>query len=226
MKSNKKIARIIGTLFLAGMVIGITGNILVQSTLDKPDYLSKLSENSLKLAIGAVLMLMTSIWDATHGILMFPILKTRSERLALGYLGFRIFDAVFLGIQVLLILLQMPLGNEYIKEAADTTHLQFLGSLLIKANIYSYQIGMIALGIAGLMLNYVFYKAKLVPHLVAIWGFIGYATILSGSILEVIGFDLLFLHTIPGGLWELFIGFLLIAKGFNPSAILPETKEL
>ncbi len=31
------------------------------------------------------------------------------------------------------------------------------------------------------------------------------------------GFNLSLIHTIPGGLWELFIGVWLIAKGFNPS---------
>jgi hypothetical protein len=44
--------------------------------------------------------------------------------------------------------------------------------------------------------------------------------------LEVMGFDLLFIHTIPGGLWELFIGFWLIFKGFNSYAITTGTKEL
>lgn len=32
------------------------------------------------------------------------------------------------------------------------------------------------------------------------------------------GFNLLSIHAIPGGLWEMFIGVWLIAKGFNPSA--------
>ena len=52
----------------------------------------------------------------------------------------------------------------------------------------------------------------------AVWGLVGYATILCGSVLQVLGFDLLSIHTIPGGLWELFIGVWLIVKGFNPSA--------
>jgi hypothetical protein len=40
--------------------------------------------------------------------------------------------------------------------------------------------------------------------------------------LEVLGFGLLSIHAIPGGLWELFIGVWLIVKGFNPPAIVPE----
>jgi hypothetical protein len=56
----------------------------------------------------------------------------------------------------------------------------------------------------------------------AVWGLVGYATILGGSVLEVLGFNLLTIHAIPGGLWEVFIGVWLIVKGFNPSAFVPE----
>ena len=77
----------------------------------------------------------------------------------------------------------------------------------------------------GLLLCYAFYRAKLVPRLVAVWGLVGYATILCGSALEVLGFDLLSIHAIPGGLWELFIGVWLIAKGFNSSAFVSDSDK-
>ena len=217
MNQGKKIARIVGTLFLAGMIIGITGNILIQTILDAPGYLTVVSANSLKLAMGAVLLLFTVAGDAAHGVLMYPILKKHNERIATGYFAFRIIDAVFLGLQVLFILLQIPLGNEYLKAAvSDSTYFHSLGVLFIKANVYSYQLGMVAVGVAGVMLCYSFCKTKLVPRVVAIWGLVGYATIFCGSILEILGFDLRLIHTIIGGLWELFIGIWLLVKGFNP----------
>jgi hypothetical protein len=42
-------------------------------------------------------------------------------------------------------------------------------------------------------------------------------------VLEVFGLDLLTIHAIPGGLWELFIGVWLIVRGFNPSAFASES---
>jgi hypothetical protein len=41
-------------------------------------------------------------------------------------------------------------------------------------------------------------------------------------VVEVLGFDLLTIHAIPGGLWEVFIGVWLIVKGFNPSAFVSD----
>jgi Domain of unknown function (DUF4386) len=81
---------------------------------------------------------------------------------------------------------------------------------------------MIAVGVAGLILCSMFYRAQLVPRPLAVWGLIGYAILLSGSVLQVLGFNLSSIHAIPGGLWELFIGVWLIAKGFNSPPVPPE----
>ncbi len=220
-------ARIVGAMYLAGFVVGITGIVLIQSILGAPDHLATLPANSMLLAIGAVLWLMAAAWDAAHGVLMFPILKQQhSERIAIGYLGFRIVNAVFIAVMVLFILLQIPLASEYLKAgASDASYLQALSTVFVQVNLYAYHIAMFTLGIAGLLLCYTFYRAKLVPRFVAVWGLVGYATILCGSVLEVLGFDLLSIHAIPGGLWELFIGVWLIVKGFNPSAFPSESTD-
>lgn len=220
-------ARIVGALYIAGLVIGISGFVLIQSVLGAPDHLSAVSASSMLLAIGAVLWLLPAAGDAAHGILMFPILKQQhSERIAIGYLGFRIFNAIFIAVMVLFILLQIPLAGEYLKAAgSDTSFLQALSTVFMQGQLYAYEIAMSVVGIASLLLCYVLYRAKLVPRLVAVWGLIGYATLLCGSVLQVLGFHLLDIHTIPGALWELFIGMWLIAKGFNSSAFVSDSDK-
>jgi hypothetical protein len=94
-----------------------------------------------------------------------------------------------------------------------------LSALFVHSQAYTYQIGMVALGMAGLTLCYGFYRAKLVPQFFIIWGFIGYVSFLGGSMLEILGFNLQLLHTLPGGLWEISIGVWLIVKGFNSVAV-------
>jgi uncharacterized membrane protein len=220
MNTYRTTARIVGAMYLAGFVVGIGGIVLIQSILGAPDHLATLPANSMLLAIGAVLWLMAATWDAAHGILMFPILKQqRNERIAVGYLGFRIMDALFIAIMVLFILIQIPIGSEYLSAgASDASYLQALSNVFMQAQLDAYNIAMTTLGISGLILCYSFYRAKLVPRILAVWGLVGYAAILCGSVLEVLGFNLLTIHAIPGGLWELFIGVWLIAKGFDPSA--------
>jgi uncharacterized membrane protein len=217
-------ARIVGAMYLAGFVVGITGIVLIQSILGAPDHLAALPASSMLLAIAAVLWLMAAAWDAAHGVLMFPVLKQHnSERIAVGYLGFRIMDGLIIAIMVLFILIQIPIGSEYVNAgASDASSLQALSAVFMQAQLDAYNIAMTTLGISGLILCYSFYKSKLVPRLLAVWGLVGYATILCGSVLEVLGFNLLTIHAIPGGLWEVFIGVWLIVKGFNPSAFVSE----
>ncbi len=222
MNTYRTTAKIVGAMYIGGFVVGIGGFVLIQSILSGPDHLSTLSANSMLLAFGAVLWLVAAVWDAAHGVLMFPILKPRNERIAVGYLGFRIMDALLIAIMVLFILLQIPLGAEYLNAGADASYLQSLSNVFMEGQLYAYNIAMTTLGISGLMLCYSLYKSKLVPRFLAVWGLVGYAVILCGSVVEVFGFDLLTIHAIPGGLWEMFIGVWLIVKGFDPSAFAPD----
>src|SRR5215210_812969 len=225
MNTYRTTARVVGAMYLAGMVVGISGIVLFQSVLGVPDPLSAVSANSMLLGIGAILWLMAVVGDAAHGVLMFPVLKPHNERIAVGYLAFRIMDAIFIAAMTLFILIQIPIGSEYLKAGADTSYLQALSNVFMQAQLDAYNFGMISLGVASLMLCNTLYRAKLIPRFLAVWGLIGYAVILGGYVLEVIGFDLHSIHTIPGGLWELFIGVWLIVKGFNPSAFASDSEK-
>jgi hypothetical protein len=219
-ESYRTTAKIVGVIYLAGFVVGVGGTMLNMSILDAPDRLAGVAASSTLFAIGAVLWLLAVVGDAAHGILMFPILRRHSERLAVGYLGARIMDAVFVAVMALLILVQIPLAGEYVKAGpSGAPALQALSSVFMQAQQYAYHFGMLTVGFAGLMLCYSFYKARLLPRSLAVWGLVGYATILCGSVLEVVGFRLTDIHTIPGGLWEIFTGVLLIARGFSPSPV-------
>ena len=55
----------------------------------------------------------------------------------------------------------------------------------------------------------------------AVWGLFGYAVIFCGMVSDLMGSGLGLVSSIPGGLWEVFIGVWLIVKGFNSSAIDP-----
>jgi hypothetical protein len=214
----RKTATTVGVIYLMGMVVGIGGNILIQSLLGAPDYLAALGSNSILLAIGAMLWLLSAAGDAAHGMLMFPVLNRHSQRIAVSYAGARVIDAVFVAIMALFILFQTPLASEYMKAGAgNAAFFQGLGSVFTQAQLYAYHFGMLTVGCAGLMLNYAFYRARLLPRVLGMWGLVGYAVILCGSVLEIMGFNLNLLHTLPGGLWELFVGVWLIVKGFNAS---------
>jgi Domain of unknown function (DUF4386) len=221
-RAFRNTARVIGVIYLAGMLIGVPANLLVLSILTGPDQLSTIAASSLLLATCVVFWLCTVAGDAAHGVLMFPVLKQHSERSAVGYLAARIMDATFIAVMALLILVQIPIANEYLNAgSADTSYLQALSAVFNHGYLYAYEFGMITVGVAGLILCSAFYRSQLIPRLLAVWGLIGYAVLLSGSVLQILGFELNSIQAIPGGLWEVFIGVWLIAKGFNTSSQFP-----
>jgi hypothetical protein len=223
MNTHKTTARIVGAVYLAGFVVGIGGEMLIQPILGAPDRLSAVSANSVALAIGALLWLVAVIGDAAHGVLMFPVLKPHNERIAVGYLAARILDATFIALMVIFILIQIPLGAEYLKAAApDASYLQALSTVFVQANQYAYKIAMSTLGLSGLLLCYTLYRAKLVPRPLAIWGLAGYAIIFCGMVSEILGSGLGLASSLPGGLWEVFIGVWLLVKGFSAPANVSE----
>src|ERR687885_2162306 len=132
--SYRKTATTIGVIYLLGMVVGIGGNIVIQSILGASDPLAAVGASRMLIAVGAMLWLLAVAGDAAHGILMFPVLGRFSERIAFGYFGARIMDAIFVAIMALFILFQIPLGSEYVKAGvADTSHLHGLSAVLMQA---------------------------------------------------------------------------------------------
>ena len=221
LNTNRRTAKVVGVLYILGFVVGIAG-----SALGTPGQLDTISARSMMIAIGALLWVIAAAGDAVHGVVMFPILRQNDERIALGYFAARTVEAAIIAISAFFILLQIPLGAEFLKASvSETSYFQTLSALFMQSQVYTYQIGMVALGMAGLTLCYGFYRAKLVPQFFVIWGFIGYVSFLGGSMLEILGFNLQLLHTLPGGLWEMSIGVWLIVKGFNSAAFVSETVE-
>jgi hypothetical protein len=214
--ADRSAARIVGALYIAGMVIGIGGNLLIQSILTAPGHLTTLAASGTLLAAGAMCWLATVVGDIAHGVVMFPILRRSSERLAVGYLAARIVDGIFIAVMALLIVAQIPLGVQYVAAGpSGTASLGGLSTVLAEANLYAYEFGMTAVGVAGLILCSALLRARLIPRSLAVWGLAGYAALLAGSALQVLGFDLHSIQAVPGGLWEAFIGVWLIVKGFS-----------
>ena len=206
----------VGVLYLAGMAVGIPANVVAQSMLGSPSPSSTIAASSTLLAVAVVGWLATVVGDAAHGVLMFPILRRRSERGAVGYLAARIVDAVFIAVMALLIVVQIPVGAAYLEAGGDASYLQALSAVLTDASQYAYEFGMTAVGVAGLILCSRLLRARLLPKALAVWGLVGYAILLGGSLLEILGFHLSSVQAGVGGLWEVFIGVWLIVKGFNP----------
>lgn len=224
--TSRKIAIVVGVLFITAMITSLMGGSLIDSITAAPDYLVAVSENETQLIVGVFLELINAIAVVGIGLLMYPILKQHNETIALGYLGLRIIESIFCSVIVVSPLSLITLSQEYINAgSADASYLQTAGTLSIagRSNVVGLLIP-VFFSLAALLLYYLLYQSKLVPRFISVWGFIGVVLILTlnllltSSLLEIdVTTGLIF--ALPIMTNEIFLAIWLIVKGFNPSAI-------
>lgn len=210
--STKTIGRAVGALFLLAFVLYLAGSGLVGAGSGE-DALSGVADHRTRISVGALLMLANSAVVVAIGVLALRVLKPHGELSAYGYLAGRVIEAVMLAVGILFLLLLVPLSREY-ASADDGSVFAALARVAREANLYSYQIGMISLGSAGLLFCRVLLRGGLVPASMAVWGLGGYALFLAGAVLEVVGYGVGVALSVPAGLFEVALGVLLLVKGF------------
>ena len=232
MNTYRKTAIIVGVLLIACTAATILSLTLLGPILDDPDYLIKLTENETLAIIGA---LIEFIWATTAmgiAIWLFPILKKHNEALALGSVGFRIIEGVFVFIATLSLLSLLTLSQEFVRAGApDASSFQTIGTLLLAIRDWAHNIiVLIAFCLGALFYYCVFYQSKLIPRWLSGWGFLGAALSLATTLFSSFNpsFVLSWIHTLlnaPIALQEMVLAVWLIVKGFNPSAIGPNLKK-
>jgi len=219
----RKTARIVGVLFIIATVAGIL-SFVGMGPQGTPDYLVNVSANGNQVITGALLVLIMGVAIAPIPVMLFPILKKYDESLALGYVVFRVLEVVtYIGIVISWLLL-LTLSQEYVLAGApDASHYQTLGALVKAVGEWIDPILVIVFSISALILNYMFYRSKLVPRWLSGWGLFGATLHLAEGVLAVFGYpDISVLGIpvyLPIGLQEMVYAVWLIVKGFNPSAI-------
>ncbi|NOU98857.1 DUF4386 domain-containing protein [Paenibacillus planticolens] len=223
MNANLKSARMAGVLFLVATVTYMLGKGLMDSILNEPNYLLHVYPNRTQMITGVLLELVNSVAVVGIAVFLFPILKKYNEKIALGYVAFRVIEAVILIIGAISPLLLIQFSQAYIDTGAPAdSYYQAVGMLVIKGNYYAFQLAMIVLGLYSLLFCYFLLQSKLIPRLLSVLGLIGYASLLTSGLLELFGYSSGMILFLPGALFELLFPIWLIIKGFNTSTMEPK----
>jgi Domain of unknown function (DUF4386) len=212
-------SRLIGALFLAGFLTYGVGSGLVNSVVGGNGFLATVPARQTVLILGVFLMLLNTAVDVAKGVLFYPILERHSKRTALTYLSAVIVEVTLLAMGALCLLMIVPLAKQSADAGtSDTGWAKTLGTLAVDANNIAYQIAEIALAVGAIALCALLYRTRLVPTVVAQWGLVGYPILIAGCIAELFGLHIGLWLSIPGGLFELALGFWLLVKGFDAGA--------
>ena len=162
-------------------------------------------------------------------IALYPVLRKHNEGLALGSVGFRLIEgALYIGIVVCLLLLVTLSQESANAGAVASSAYEVPAALLMAARDSLGEVAVLAFGLGALMYYWVFYQSRLVPRWLSAWGLVAIALVMVSGLLVMLGLTAPMSTTqivlaLPIFLQEMVLAVWLIAKGFNPSAIAPES---
>jgi len=224
MKSYRGNAIAVGVLFIACSAASILSAVPLGSTLDGPDYLSKLAGSDNAVVTTALIEFVWAATGAGIAIGLYPILRKYNRALALGSVAARVVENVFVLIGALSLLVLLTVSQQAAGSAAPSSF-QATGDALLAVRDWVHGfVALLAFGIGVLMYYYVFYRSRLVPRWLSGWGLAGAALGLVATVYSGFTQDFGFttvntVLNIPIGLQEMVLAVWLIAKGFNLSAV-------
>lgn len=229
MNTHRKSAIIVGVLFIMALVLFLIGQAFYEPILGSPDYLDNAYPSRVIVIIGLLLEFIAALAVVPIPILLFPILRKHNEVLALGYVGFRLFEAVLLSVAQVYKLSLVNLSQGYLdRGGVDASYFQIIGDSIQSVVYWVDHAGLIYLvvfGIGALILYSALYTSILIPRWLSIWGLIAAVAVLTASVMATFDIFLVLamLLVLPIGLQEQVMAIWLIVKGFNPSAIASES---
>jgi hypothetical protein len=225
MNTDRKIAIIAGVLLIAATAASLLGNGLTGSMLAAPDYLVRVSSSGSRVMVGALLSFLAAAGSVGIAIALYPVLKRYDEGLALGAVGFRLIEAVFYIVGALCLLSLLTVSHQFVRAGDQgAAYFQNVGHLLLTTrDSAGFVFAVIAFCLGALMYYAVFYRTKLVPRWLSVWGLIAIVLLLSAVFITLfdgepysISGKLIWL-ALPIALQEIALAIWLIMKGFNPS---------
>jgi hypothetical protein len=229
MKTYRKTSIIVGILFIIGTVAGIFSGVVTEPVFGASDYLSQVAANESSIILGAILVLVMGFPLAMIPVMMFPIFRKTNEPLALGAVVFRgVLEAMAYIVIATCWLLLISVGQAFVNAgASDTATFQAVGDFIKQALYWNEHILALVFTIGALMLYWLFFKTRLIPSWLALWGFFGAILYFAAPILNM--FDPQHPALSLGVKWgnlmaplaiqEMVFALWMIIKGFNPSAV-------
>lgn len=214
--ATRRLTLVAGVLFILTFVTSIAAFALYGPVLDDARYVLGAGADT-RIEVGALLEIFLVVANIGTALALFPLLKRRSEALALGYVAARIVESTIIAVGVISLLGVVTLRQD--PASADTSSLLAGAQALVAVHDWTFLFGpglVVPFG-NGLILGYLMYRSGIVPRRMAILGLVGGPLLFVSSTLVLFGIHeqmsgSAFLMTLPEIAWEASLGIYLTIK--------------
>jgi len=232
MNSYRNNAISAGVLFIIATVAGVL-SVPFLGPMNATNYLVDVSTNRGQIATAALLLFIGGLAAPGIAIALYPVLRKYNEGLALGAVCFRVIEGVFYIAAPIGLLLLITLSQQFVKAGApDSSYFQTLGVLVVAGYRFVGNVGsLLAFSIGCLLYYIIFYRTKLVPRWLSVWGLVGSILTMLSAVLTMFGLMAPFsteqiVLNLPILPQEMVLAVWLIVKGFNPSVIASKSPQV
>ena len=223
--STKSISRICGVLYVVTVLAFVVSNLFLKEKLVDPENVlgtfGLVADNAVQYRLGVSLDFLAMVGVMALAFTLYVILKPFNPYLALLALGWRIGEVVLqAGTKVpdyLLLTLSQSVASSPGSGPAEVIH---LGQMLIAGSTQAVWLSFVFFSIGSLFNNWLFYKSRLIPVALAVFGLISTALFTAGSLLALVielPESANMVMMLPLVLFELALGFYLAIAGANES---------
>ncbi len=224
MQADQLLIKVAGGLLLLQMTTAIVSYSVILDPIlyGSTDFLTAVSSNAMMVRLAALLDFITTLAYLGVAVILFPILKRYSERIALWFVSIRLSEFVTLTLSAIFLLSILSISQSYVAAVLpESASLQTLGKQLVNTRIHTQNLNLLAYCFGTSLLFYLLLTSRLIPRFISIWGLIGVAGLLTEIMMSLFGYStegFMYYLMMPIGLCEIFLGFWLIVKGLNLSA--------
>jgi hypothetical protein len=220
MKTYRMNAVMAGALYILGTVAGVSSAIAAGDLVIGEDVLSRIAADPSRPTLVAFFILIMGFSLTAMTVFLYPLFRKDSEPLAMGMVLFRgALEGSGYVIGALIWLLLGALSKEITAGGAGSAALQSLGDVVLQLGDKRANIGAFAFTIGATCLYISFYRTRLIPRWLSIWGLIAAASVIV-DLMQFFGSDAgLEILYMPLAVQEMVMALWLIVKGFNLDAI-------
>lgn len=231
MKTYRFNAFMTGLLYVLGTLFGILGaiaggdliaSIVTLNPLSQAQLMSLVVSDASKITMGSFFFLMMGICLVLMTVFLYPVLRKDSDILAMGMLLFRgALEGSFYVISTLGFLAFVAVKSVVVSSADAMTLLSPMIAVLYEFQYLISPVGTLLFLIGSSCLYISFFRTKLIPRWLTIWGLIGVVPYLAYALLQFFHAETsigLYLQMVLAP-QEIVMGVWLVIKGFDSAAL-------
>jgi len=216
----KKNAVIVGILFIIATIFLFVGDAFYGPVLDTPEYLLAAFPNRTAATIGMLIEFSCILAIPLIPVFAFPVLRKHSETLAIGYVVFRLFEAILFVLVDITKLSLVKVSELYISaDGANAALIENIGATIQGWNEWAWVFYVFIFGIGALIFYTALFRSKLLPRWISIWGVVAIVLMIASAALAMFTVEIpesIFgLLVIPIGVQEMVMAIWMIIKGFD-----------